>query len=71
MHYHSLYQIGLRMPKCLDCGQTRQFWYDETSHKLGLYNDLGEMEDVETDWYDDVTNGHCGDCDSTNIEGKL
>ena len=59
------------MPKCLDCGQTRQFWYDETSHKLGLYNDLGEMEDVETDWYDDVTNGHCGDCDSTNIEGRL
>jgi hypothetical protein len=59
------------MPKCLDCGQTRQFWYDETSHKLGLYNDEGQLEDVETDWYDDVTNGHCAECDSTNIEGKL
>lgn len=59
------------MPKCLDCGQTNKFWYDETSHKLGIYNEAGDLEDVETDWYDDVTNGHCADCDSTNIEGKL
>jgi hypothetical protein len=66
-----LYQIGPRMPKCLDCGQTKQFWYDETSHKLGIYDEAGDLLDVETDWYDDVTNGHCGDCDSTNIEGKL
>jgi len=59
------------MPKCLDCGQTEQFWYDETSHKLGKYNEDGDLLDVETDWYDDVTNGHCGVCDSENIEGRL
>ena len=59
------------MPKCLDCGQTRQFWYDEVCHKLGIYNDQGELEDIETDWYEDVTNGVCGVCESTNIEGNL
>lgn len=59
------------MPKCLDCGQTRMFWYDETSHKLGIYDDNGEMVDVEENFYDDVTNGHCGVCDSTHVEGEL
>ena len=59
------------MPKCLDCGQTRMFWYDETCHKLGIYDEQGEMVDVDQDWYEDVTNGHCGACDSTHIEGQL
>lgn len=59
------------MPKCLDCGQTAKFWYDETSHKLGVYNDQGELDDVETDWYDEVVNGSCAICESTNIEGDL
>ena len=59
------------MPKCLDCGQTEQFWYDETSHNLCKYNYDGDLLDVETDWYDDVTNVHCGVCDSINIEGRL
>jgi hypothetical protein len=59
------------MPKCLDCGQTTKFWYDETSHKLGIYNAAGELDDVETDWYDDVSNGECGECQSKNIEGTL
>lgn len=59
------------MPKCLDCGQTKKFWYDEISHKLGIYDESGQMIDVETDWYDDVINGTCAECESVNVMGRL
>ena len=59
------------MPKCLDCGQTRKFWYDEMAHQLGVYDEAGDLLDVETNWFDEVSNGTCAECESTNIEGKL
>jgi hypothetical protein len=61
------------MPKCLDCGNDTKFWYVEVSHKLGIYDSKGELEDVEDDYYDDVetSSGSCGKCESKNIEGKL
>lgn len=59
------------MPKCLDCDNTTRFWYIEVSHKLGIYNTDGTMDDVEDDYYDDVYGGECAECESTNIEGKL
>lgn len=59
------------MPKCLDCDNTTRFWYKEMAHKLGIYNEDGSLEDVEDDYYDEVEGGTCGECESTNIEGKL
>ena len=59
------------MPKCLDCNNTTRFWYIEVSHKLGIYNDDGTMDDVEDDFYDDVYGGECAECESKNIEGQL
>jgi len=59
------------MPKCLDCDNTVKFWYQETGHKLGIYNASGVMEDVEDDYYDEVEGGQCHECKSENIEGKL
>jgi hypothetical protein len=59
------------MPKCLDCNNTTRFWYIEVSHKLGIYNADGTMDDVEDDYYDDVYGGECAECESKNIEGKL
>ena len=61
------------MPKCLDCNNTTRFWYVEVSHKLGMYDSDGIMEDVEDDYYDEVetSSGECAECESKNIEGKL
>lgn len=59
------------MPKCLDCGQTERFWYTETGYKLGIYNADGTLEDVETDQWEDVTEGECEPCGSKNVEGIL
>jgi hypothetical protein len=59
------------MPKCLDCDNTTRFWYIEVSHKLGIYNADGTMDDVEDDYYDDVYGGECAECESKNIEGRL
>ena len=59
------------MPKCLDCNNTTRFWYTEVCHKLGIYNEAGELEDIDTDSYEDVSNGECEQCGSKNIEGKL
>jgi hypothetical protein len=61
------------MPKCLDCNQTKVFWYTEVSHKLGTYNEQGGLENVIEDYYDDVltSSGICGVCKSTDIEGNL
>ena len=61
------------MPKCLDCNNTTRFWYVEVSHKLGMYNEDGTMEDVEDDYYDEVetATGECAECESKNIEGPL
>jgi hypothetical protein len=61
------------MPKCLDCGQTSRFWYIEVSHKLGLYNEDGSLDDVQDDYYDEVETdtGECAECESKNIEGPL
>jgi hypothetical protein len=59
------------MPKCLDCNNTTRFWYIEVSHKLGIYNADGTMDDVEDDYYDDVYGGECAECESKNIEGRL
>jgi hypothetical protein len=62
---------GLRMPNCLDCNNTTRFWYAETGHKLGIYNESGVMEDVEDDYWDEPTDGMCAECESVNIEGEL
>ena len=59
------------MPKCLDCNNTSRFWYAETGHKLGIYLADGTMEDVEDDYWDEVTEGECAECESKNIEGPL
>ena len=61
------------MPKCLDCNNTTRFWYVEVSHKLGMYNEDGTMDDVEDDYYDEVetATGECAECESKNIEGPL
>ena len=61
------------MPKCLDCNNTTRFWYIEVSHKLGMYNEDGTLDDVEDDYYDEVETdtGECAECESKNIEGKL
>jgi hypothetical protein len=61
------------MPKCLDCNNTTRFWYQETSHKLGVYDTNGDLDDVETDYYDDVltSSGECAECQSKNVEGPL
>ena len=59
------------MPKCLDCDNTTRFWYEETSHKLGFYNETGDLEDVEDDYYDEPTNGVCAVCESVNVTGEL
>jgi hypothetical protein len=59
------------MPKCLDCDNTTRFWYKELGHKLGIYNESGELDDVEDDYYDEVEGGTCAKCESINIEGKL
>ena len=61
------------MPKCLDCNNTTRFWYIEVSHKLGMYNEDGTMDDVEDDYYDEVetSTGECAECESKNIEGPL
>jgi hypothetical protein len=59
------------MPSCLDCDNTTRFWYSETGHKLGIYNESGVMEDVEDDYWDEPTDGICAECESTNIEGQL
>ena len=65
-HYQDYY-----MPKCLDCGQTEMFNYSEIHHCTGVYDSDGNLTDVRDDWYDEVTNGECTVCSSTNIEGKL
>ena len=61
------------MPKCLDCNNTTRFWYIEVSHKLGLYNEDGSLDDVQDDYYDEVETdtGECAECESKNIEGPL
>jgi hypothetical protein len=59
------------MPKCLDCNNTKTFWYTETSHKLGEYDEDGTLKDVIKDYWDPVYDGKCGKCDSINILGKL
>ena len=59
------------MPKCLDCDNTTRFWFEETSHKLGIYTADGTFDDVEDDYYDEPVNGTCATCDSKNVEGKL
>jgi hypothetical protein len=61
------------MPKCLDCNNTTRFWYIEVSHKLGMYNEDGTLDDVEDDYYDEVQTdtGECAECESKNIEGPL
>ena len=59
------------MPKCLDCGNTKLFWYDETGHKLGEYDEKGYLQDVVVSSYADVENGECNECSSKNIEGAL
>ena len=59
------------MPKCLDCDNTTRFWYTEVCHKLGIYNADGTLEDVDTDQYEDVTDGECEQCGSKNVEGPL
>ena len=59
------------LPKCLDCDNTTRFWYQEMSHKLGIYNEDGTLDDVEDDYYDEVTTGECAECESKNIEGQL
>ena len=61
------------MPKCLDCGNTRRFWYTEVCYKLGLYTEDGVLEDVEFDEYEKVDNatGECEPCGSKNVEGDL
>ena len=61
------------MPKCLDCNNTTRFWYIEVSHKLGMYNEDGTLDDVEDDYYDEVETdtGECAECESKNIEGQL
>lgn len=59
------------MPNCLDCDNTTRFWYSETGHKLGIYNESGVMEDVEDDYWDEPTDGICAECESVNIEGEL
>lgn len=59
------------MPKCLDCGNTTLFWYQEIGNKLGRYDQEGNLEDVQDDYYDDVSGGECYECQSTNVEGRL
>ena len=61
------------MPRCLDCNNTTRFWYIEVSHKLGLYNEDGSLDDVQDDYYDEVETdtGECAECESKNIEGPL
>jgi len=59
------------LPKCLDCNNTTRFWYKEMANKLGIYDEAGNLEDVEDDYYDEVEDGACAECESKNIEGKL
>lgn len=59
------------MPKCLDCNNTTRFWYKEMANKLGIYNEDGSLDDIEDDYYDEVTGGECAECQSKNIEGRL
>ena len=59
------------MPKCLDCGNTAKFWYQEIAHNLGLYNQEGTLEDVLDNYYDEVEGGQCYECKSENVEGLL
>jgi hypothetical protein len=41
------------------------------ANKLGIYDEAGNLEDVEDDYYDEVEDGACAECESKNIEGKL
>jgi hypothetical protein len=59
------------MPKCLDCGNTKKFSYSENSYNEAIYDDQGDLLDVEYKQYDDVTDGKCMECESDHIEGKL
>ena len=59
------------MPKCLDCGNTQKFWYEETNTCLGEYHEDGSLADVIYNEYSDVRNGYCDACESKNIEGEL
>jgi len=59
------------MPKCLDCNNTKMFSYMENSYNESSYDDKGELEDNYYKQYDDITDGKCLECQSTNIEGAL
>ena len=59
------------MPKCLDCKNTTTFTYMESSYNEAVYDSEGDLQDVTYKEYNDVTDGKCKECDSTNIEGKL
>ena len=59
------------MPKCLDCGQTERFNYSEIHNCTGVYDEAGNLTDVVDDWYDEIIDGKCNVCQSTNIEGTL
>ena len=60
------------MPKCLECGNKKKFYYTEINTNLGIYDeDTGVFLDVEDNWYDKAENGRCYECGSGNIEGEV
>ena len=59
------------MPKCLDCGNTKTFYYKEINTSVGVYDEDGTLDDVIDNWYEDVDWGKCFVCKKENIEGKL
>jgi hypothetical protein len=59
------------MPKCLDCNNTRSFSFREDSYNEAYYDSEGNLEEVVYKDFDNVRNGICLSCQSTNIEGDL
>lgn len=59
------------MPKCLDCGNTVRFAYEENSYNEAEYNEAGDLVDVIHKDYFAPINGQCLECDSSHIEGDL
>ena len=59
------------MPKCLDCGNTSKFSYQENSYNEAEYNEAGDLLDVFYKDYYAVTDAKCMSCESPNIEGDL
>lgn len=59
------------MPKCLDCGNTKKFYYSETQHCIATYDENGVLDDVVDNWYDKPFNGKCYECKKENVEGDL